>query len=207
MTGRRRRRRTHRPPRRPRRAAQRGRKETYVRLHSALQGRGRASFCSPPVLRAVRRRRHAPLGYALWLSLFSEQPSGLGFGGTETVFTGLGNYLTTLADQAFRDGFLVLLGYSALYIPLMLGGALALALLLDSGIASCAGFFQLALFMPHAVPGVIAALIWVYLYLPGTQPGRRLRCATAGWLGTSSATTGSLPPWSTSPCGSGSATT
>jgi multiple sugar transport system permease protein len=112
----------------------------------------------------------APLGYALWLSLFSEQSSGLGFGGTESVFTGLSNYLTTLADQAFRDGFAIVALYAALYIPLMLGGALALALLLDSGIAILRRFFQLALFMPHVVPGVIAGLIWLYLYLPGISP-------------------------------------
>jgi multiple sugar transport system permease protein len=112
----------------------------------------------------------APLGYALWLSLFSEQSSGLGFGGTESVFNGLGNYLSTLADQAFRDGFAIVALYAALYIPLMLGGALALALLLDSGIAILRRFFQLALFMPHVVPGVIAGLIWLYLYLPGISP-------------------------------------
>ncbi|GLW99291.1 sugar ABC transporter permease [Microtetraspora sp. NBRC 16547] len=112
----------------------------------------------------------APLGYALWLSLFKEQSSGLGFGGAQSVFNGLENYLNTVADQAFRDGFLVLAGYSALYIPLMLGGALVLALLLDSGAALLRRFFQLALFMPHVVPGVIAGLIWLYLYLPGISP-------------------------------------
>ncbi|GAA0401540.1 sugar ABC transporter permease [Microbispora corallina] len=112
----------------------------------------------------------APLGYALWLSLFREQSSGLGFGGAESVFTGVDNYLRTLADEAFRHGFLVLTGYAALYIPLMLGGALVLALLLDSGAALLRRFFQLALFLPHVVPGVIAGLIWLYLYLPGISP-------------------------------------
>ncbi len=111
-----------------------------------------------------------PIGYALWLSLFTEQQSGLGFGGTRTVFTGLGNYLTALGDRAFRDGFLVLLGYCALYIPLLLAGGLALALLLDSALARARRFFQLALFLPHAVPGIIAALIWVYLYTPQLSP-------------------------------------
>jgi multiple sugar transport system permease protein len=111
-----------------------------------------------------------PIGYALWLSLFTEQQSGLGFGGTRTVFTGLGNYVTALGDHAFRDGFLVLLGYCALYIPLLLAGGLALALLLDSALARARRFFQLALFLPHAVPGIIAALIWVYLYTPQLSP-------------------------------------
>ncbi|MCX4447351.1 carbohydrate ABC transporter permease [Streptomyces sp. NPDC058369] len=111
-----------------------------------------------------------PIGYAVWLSLFTEQQSGLGFGGSETVFTGLGNYTAALGDRVFRDGFLVLLGYCALYIPLMVGGALALALLLDSALARAKRFFQLALFLPHAVPGIIAAMIWLYLYTPGLSP-------------------------------------
>ncbi|OKI02975.1 sugar ABC transporter permease [Streptomyces sp. CB02923] len=111
-----------------------------------------------------------PVGYAVWLSLFTEQQSGLGFGGTHTVFTGLGNYAAALGDHTFRDGFLVLLGYCALYIPLLLAGALTLALLLDSALARARRFFQLALFLPHAVPGIIAALIWVYLYTPQLSP-------------------------------------
>ncbi|MEV5594918.1 sugar ABC transporter permease [Streptomyces sp. NPDC052496] len=111
-----------------------------------------------------------PVGYAVWLSLFTEQQSGLGFGGTRTVFSGLGNYAAALGDHAFRDGFLVLLGYCALYLPLLLAGALTLALLLDSALARARRFFQLALFLPHAVPGIIAALIWVYLYTPQLSP-------------------------------------
>ncbi|MFI7006341.1 carbohydrate ABC transporter permease [Streptomyces sp. NPDC050145] len=112
----------------------------------------------------------APLLYAAWLSLFTTRTSGLGFGGTEQVFAGWDNYLHALADPAFRDGFLVIALYCAVYIPVMIGGALALALLLDSGLAKARSFFQLALFLPHAVPGLIAALIWVYLYTPGLSP-------------------------------------
>ncbi len=52
----------------------------------------------------------------------------------------------------------------------MIGGALALTLLLDSALARARRFFQLALFLPHAVPGIIAALIWVYLYTPQLSP-------------------------------------
>ncbi|MFC8695086.1 carbohydrate ABC transporter permease [Streptomyces parvus] len=111
-----------------------------------------------------------PVGYALWLSLFTEKQSGLGFDGPRTVFDGLGNYATALGDQAFRDGFRVLLGYCALYLPLMIGGAIVLALLLDTALARARRFFQLALFLPHAIPGLIAALIWIYLYTPQLSP-------------------------------------
>ncbi|MBD0710089.1 MULTISPECIES: carbohydrate ABC transporter permease [unclassified Streptomyces] len=111
-----------------------------------------------------------PIGYAVWLSLFTEKQSGLGFGGAETVFSGLDNYTAALGDRAFREGFVVLLGYCLFYIPLLLAGALGLALLLDSALARARRFFQLALFLPHAVPGIIAALIWVYLYTPQLSP-------------------------------------
>jgi multiple sugar transport system permease protein len=111
-----------------------------------------------------------PVLYAVWLSLFTEKSSGLGFDGPRTVFHGLGNYLTALGDQAFREGFWILLGYCVLYIPLMVGGALVVSLLLDSALARARRFFQLALFLPHAIPGLIAALIWIYLYTPGLSP-------------------------------------
>lgn len=112
----------------------------------------------------------APLVYAGWMSLFTTHTSGLGFGGTEEVFAGLDNYVHALADPAFRGGFLTIAAYVAIYIPVMIGGALVLALLLDSALAKARTFFQLALFLPHAVPGLIAALIWVYLYTPGLSP-------------------------------------
>ncbi|MET9675220.1 sugar ABC transporter permease [Streptomyces sp. NPDC006482] len=122
-----------------------------------------------------------PIGYAVWLSLFTEKQSGLGFGGTETVFTGLDNYTAALGDRAFREGFGVLLGYCLSYIPLLLVGALGLALLLDSALARARRFFQLALFLPHAVPGIIAALIWVYLYTPQLSPV--VKAMEAGGIG------------------------
>ncbi|WP_435796694.1 carbohydrate ABC transporter permease [Kitasatospora indigofera] len=111
-----------------------------------------------------------PIGYAVYLSLFTERRSGLGFGGAETVFTGFGNYTRALGDAAFRDGFWNIAQYCLLYIPVMIGLSLTVALLLDSALARAKRFFQLALFMPHAVPGIIAALVWTYLYTPGISP-------------------------------------
>ncbi|MCC9305993.1 sugar ABC transporter permease [Kitasatospora sp. RB6PN24] len=111
-----------------------------------------------------------PIGYAVYLSLFTEQRSGLGFGDARTVFTGFGNYARALGDSAYRTGFLTIVQYCVLYIPVMLGLSLLAALLLDSVLARAKRFFQLALFLPHAVPGIIAALVWTYLYTPGISP-------------------------------------
>jgi multiple sugar transport system permease protein len=112
----------------------------------------------------------APLLYAVGLSLFSEQRSGLGFGGAETVFSGLSNYGRALGSGQFRGGFAVLALYCLMYIPVMGLLAIGLALLLDSGMARIQKFFQVALFLPHVVPNIIAAIIWAYLYTPGISP-------------------------------------
>jgi len=112
----------------------------------------------------------APVIYAIGMSLFAERRSGLGFGGATVEFVGLGNYVEVLSDTTFTDGFGRLAIYCLLYVPTLLAVALVLALLLDSAVAYAKRAFQLLLFLPHAVPGVIAALIWAYLYTPGVSP-------------------------------------
>ncbi|WP_460307151.1 carbohydrate ABC transporter permease [Actinocorallia aurea] len=111
-----------------------------------------------------------PLCYAAWLSLFTERSSGLGLGGAQREFAGLGNYVKAATDATFQDGFITIAAYVAVYVPVMIGSALAVALLLDSGLAVARRFTQTTLFIPHAVPGLIAALIWLYLYTPGLSP-------------------------------------
>lgn len=111
-----------------------------------------------------------PLGYAVWLSFFQERRSGLGFGDAQVVFSGLANYVEALTSTEYRAGFVVLAFYCLFYIPIMGGLALLFALLLDSTLAVATKFFQVALFLPHAVPNIIAAIIWVYLYTPGLSP-------------------------------------
>lgn len=112
----------------------------------------------------------APIAYATWLSLFREEQSGLGFGGARRVFSGIGNYTKALSDPLFLASFRHVAAYCLLYIPVMVGGALLLALLLDSALARARRFFQIAFYLPHAVPGLVAAMVWLYLYTPGLSP-------------------------------------
>jgi multiple sugar transport system permease protein len=111
-----------------------------------------------------------PVGTAVRLSLYSDDQPGLGFGPERTVFVGLRSYAAVLTDPTFLGGLGTVVLYCLVYIPLMVAGALALALLLDSGVVRLRAFAQLGLFLPHAVPGIIAALIWLYLYTPGISP-------------------------------------
>lgn len=111
-----------------------------------------------------------PVGTAVWLSFFSDDQPGLGFGPESTVFIGLRAYFAVLTDPTFLGGLLTVALYCLIYIPVLVAGALGLALLLDSGAARLRATAQLALFLPHAVPGIIAAIIWLYLYTPGLSP-------------------------------------
>lgn len=111
-----------------------------------------------------------PTGTAIWLSFFAQDQPGLGFGPESTVFVGLRSYTAVLSDPTFRGGLFTVVLYCLIYIPIMVIGALALALLLDSGVAKLRAWAQMGLYLPHAVPGIIAALIWLYLYTPGLSP-------------------------------------
>ncbi len=111
-----------------------------------------------------------PVGTAVWLSFFAADQPGLGFGPERTVFAGLRSYVAVLSDPTFLGSLLTVVLYCLIYLPLMVVGALALALLLDSGVAKLRSWAQMGLYLPHAVPGIIAALIWLYLYTPGISP-------------------------------------
>ncbi|MFD6096048.1 carbohydrate ABC transporter permease [Nocardiopsis flavescens] len=111
-----------------------------------------------------------PALYAVYLSFFSTTHTGLGFGTAETVFAGVRNYAAVLSDPSFVRGVGITLLYSAVFIPVVVAGALVLALLFDSGLVWDRQLSQTVLFVPHAVPGIIATVIWLYLYTPGLSP-------------------------------------
>ncbi len=113
----------------------------------------------------------APILLAVYSSFFQVKRSGLGFGGDNTLtFVGFDNYVRAIGDSGFVAGFGRMLGYGVVQVPLMLGLALVLALLFDSAVVRWKPFFQLSVFLPYAVPSVVAALIWGFLYQPRVSP-------------------------------------
>jgi multiple sugar transport system permease protein len=111
-----------------------------------------------------------PICYAVYQSLFRSQRSGLGLGAPTINFNGLNNYLQVIHDPEFYTGVGRVLLYGIVQVPIMLGLALLLALLLDSTVVRFKSFFRLAFFVPYAIPGIVAALLWGYLYDPGLSP-------------------------------------
>ena len=60
-----------------------------------------------------------PIGYALYLSLFTDRLSGLGFEGYRQVFTGFATYTAVLGDPAFADSVAHVALYAVVHIPVM----------------------------------------------------------------------------------------
>ncbi|WP_350353222.1 sugar ABC transporter permease [Microbacterium sp. A8/3-1] len=111
-----------------------------------------------------------PVAYAIWLSLRAYRVTGGALGRKQDVFVWFENYLAVLQDETFLAGFGRLLIYGVIAIPLTLGLALLFALLLDAPAVRAKRFSRTAIFIPYAVPGVVAALLWGFMYLPSTSP-------------------------------------
>ena len=110
----------------------------------------------------------APLAFAGYLSLFRTQLAG------GTRFVGLANYAEAFTDPAFIGGVLRMLRYLLVQVPVMLVLALLAALVLDSGFLRIPKVFRVGIFIPFAVPAVVGALMWGYLYGPNFGPVAQL---------------------------------
>ncbi|MDH2427036.1 sugar ABC transporter permease [Sphaerisporangium sp. TRM90804] len=117
-----------------------------------------------------------PIGYTVYLSVRGTKVSGLGLGkgARREIFTGLDNYTAAIGDGELWAGWLRVLGYGLLVLAVMLTLALLFALLLDSARVRLARFSRVAIFLPYAVPGVAATLLWGFLYLPSLSPIRQV---------------------------------
>ncbi|MET9675138.1 sugar ABC transporter permease [Streptomyces sp. NPDC006482] len=143
----------------------------------AFSGRARRLspwlFCAPFVVLFVAMYI-APILYAAYNSLFTIRRSGLGLTAPTEVFAPLDNYVRAVHDGAFTTSLGRVALFGIVQVPLMLGVALALALLIDSKSARGRGFFRLTSFIPYAIPGVSAALVWSFMYSSTSSPLNRM---------------------------------
>lgn len=109
-----------------------------------------------------------PTVYAVYTSLFTSKLIG------GEHFSGLANYGTVLHSAEFWGGVVRVLVFAVVQVPLTLAAAFALAVLFDSGLVPGARFFRTLFFLPFAVPGVVASLMWSFLLLPGFGPYAKL---------------------------------
>jgi multiple sugar transport system permease protein len=100
----------------------------------------------------------APLGYALYISLFQKKL----IGGTSFVF--LDNYGKAFTDSSFLSGAWFVIRFSLVAIPVQIVVALAMALIIDAVTSLFTRFSRLMIFLPYAIPTVIGAVMWGFLY-------------------------------------------
>jgi multiple sugar transport system permease protein len=100
----------------------------------------------------------APVGYSIYLSLFQTQLVG------GVSFVGLDNYVRAFGDVQFWRAFGRVGLFLAVQVPVMLLISLFVALAIDSGRLHGASFFRISVFLPYAVPAVVATLMWGFMY-------------------------------------------
>ncbi len=100
----------------------------------------------------------APIGYSIYLSLFQNRLVG------GNQFVGLSNYTQLLADPQFWEAFGRVALFLVVQVPIMLTLSLLAALAIDSLKLYGTAFFRISIFMPYAVPAVVAALMWGFMY-------------------------------------------
>ncbi|GIG03266.1 carbohydrate ABC transporter permease [Catellatospora citrea] len=100
----------------------------------------------------------APIAYAIYLSVFRTRLIG------GTSFVGLENYQQVFTDPQFWSATWRVTLFLLVQVPIMLFLALLVALAIDSGRLYGKAFFRVAVFMPYAVPAVVATLMWGFMY-------------------------------------------
>lgn len=105
----------------------------------------------------------APIAYSIYLSLFRTQMVG------GTQFVGVENYQRAFSDPQFWEALGRVAIFLVVQVPIMLGIALLVALAIDSGRLYGKNFFRISIFLPYAVPAVVASLMWGFMY--GTRFG------------------------------------
>jgi multiple sugar transport system permease protein len=112
-----------------------------------------------------------PIVVAIGSSFTKVTRSGLfGEAGVTTEFAGFSNYAQALADGNFLASIGRMFLFGVVQVPVMIALCTVLALMLESASARFPGFFRAAYFLPYGVPGVIATILWSFLYVPGLSP-------------------------------------
>jgi multiple sugar transport system permease protein len=100
----------------------------------------------------------APIGYSIYLSLYRNRLVG------GNSFVGLDNYTQAVQDAQFWSGLGRVAIFLVVQVPIMLVLALLVALAIDSGRLHGRSFFRVTIFLPYAVPCVVATLMWGFMY-------------------------------------------
>ena len=108
-----------------------------------------------------------PIVVSVYRSFFRDVASGSDlYGGGEKVstFVGLDNYVQAAGQPAFWKGLGRVLLFGVVQVPVMI------LAVLDSLLVKRVTVFRLGFFLPYAIPGIVAAIMWLYMYNPSFSP-------------------------------------
>jgi multiple sugar transport system permease protein len=132
--------------------------------HFLSAGPGRAGgvlrLLNVPAIVLVVAFSVLPLAYIAYLSL-----QDLRFGAGASEFAGLDNYRFVLSDPSVVNAFWNTIYFSVLSVAIATLVGLAIALLLDSEVKG-AGWLVIATVLPWAIPEIVNALMWQWIYNP-----------------------------------------
>ncbi|GMA27104.1 carbohydrate ABC transporter permease [Arenivirga flava] len=112
-----------------------------------------------------------PIVVAIGQSFTSVTREGLfGEAGVTSQFAWFDNYRQALEDGNFIASIGRMFLFGIVQVPIMIVLCTILALLLESAAAKLPGLFRAAYFLPYGIPGVIATILWSFLYVPGLSP-------------------------------------
>ncbi|HYK69167.1 MAG TPA: sugar ABC transporter permease [Streptosporangiaceae bacterium] len=140
-----------------------GRRSVYARR----RGRSGLAFVTPFMI-LFTLFMIVPLVYAVYESLYTTKLIG------GTRFSGFANYSTVLQSGPFWGGVIRVVIFGGIQIPVMLAIAFFFATIFDLGVAKWGRFFRAVYFVPFAVPIVVSALMWGFLFDPAYGPFNRL---------------------------------
>lgn len=112
-----------------------------------------------------------PIAVAVVSSFTRVSRHGLfGEKGVTTEFAWFANYAQALGNPNFLASIGRVLLFGIVQVTLMIALCTLLALLLESASARWPGLFRAVYFLPYGIPGVIATILWSFLYIPGLSP-------------------------------------
>ncbi|CAN3977655.1 carbohydrate ABC transporter permease [Kitasatospora purpeofusca] len=104
-----------------------------------------------------------PVGYGLWTTFVVSDP----YGGERT---GTDNWTRVASDYRLGPAVEHIALYLAIWLPLLLLTVVSLSLLLHARKGRFAGVMRLAYYLPGAVTGSAAAMMWIFMISPQYSP-------------------------------------
>jgi multiple sugar transport system permease protein len=129
---------------------------SYLRRHRPLHGRS-GLFMVLPVQVLFILFFLLPFAYAIYISFTSPRNGAL---------VGLRNFRFAVENVTFWQSIERVAYFGAIQVTGMVILGLVLAFLIDSPLCVGKRAFRLVYFLPYAVPGVLAAIMWGFLYSP-----------------------------------------